>query len=207
MSNDFLPPLPPPPPPALGQGATNFIAKRTTSGNGPFGLQKGLRKEDMDVQLIEVKPYIYQTETLPKNHSSFEYYLLQISPVQGLAWVKSIGNTITTNPYGVELKGAFDDMKDKLDRIYGKPELIDFLMYDSDWNEPRDWMQAVHNGERSLAARWKHSSQNSIPSDLESIFLYVGADDTYNGYIAIEYAFDNYSASNQEIAMQEDDAL
>ena len=206
MSSDFLPPLPPPPP-TPGQGVTNFSTQRANPGNGPFGLQKGLRKEDIDGQLVEVKPCIYQTETLPKKHSAFSYYFLQISPVQGLAWVKSVGNTIATNPYGGELRSAFDDMKSKLEKIYGKSELIDFLMYDSIWNEPRDWMQAVNDGERRLAAKWQSSSQNSLPSDLESIFLYVAASDTYSGYIAIEYAFNNYSESEQEIAMQEDDAL
>jgi len=207
MNDDFLPPLPPPPPPMPGKGGTVPFDQSTTPGNGPFGLCKGLRKEDIDVQLVEVKPCFYRADTLPKKHSAFEYYYLQITPVQGLAWVKSIGNTIATNPYGHNLSSAFEEMKGKLSKIYGKPELIDMLMYDSIWNEPRDWMQAINNGERTLAARWENRKQAQLPSDLESVFLYVAAADTYSGYIAIEYAFDNFVASEQEIAMLEDDAL
>jgi hypothetical protein len=179
----------------------------TSPNNGPFGLAKGLRKEDLDVQLVEIKPFLYTADTLPKKHSAFEYYLLQITPVQGLSWVKSIGNTIQTNPYGHGLISAFEEMRTKLERIYGKPESIDFLMLDSIWHEPRDWMQAILNEERRLAAKWETNSRSKLPSDLDAIFLYVAASDMYSGYIAIEYEFDNYQASEQEIAMLEDDAL
>jgi len=104
------------------------------------------------------------------------------------------------------VRSAFEDMKGKLEKTYGKSELIDCLMHDSIWNEPRDWMQAVQNGERILAAKWE-STKTRLPSSLESVFLIATAIDAYSGWIAIEYAFDNYTAAEQEIAMLEDDAL
>lgn len=200
MSENHLPDLPP-----LSNQGENHPGIAT--GNGPFGLSKGLRKEDLDIQMQEVKPCLYRAETLPKKHSAFQYYYLQITPVQGLSWVKAIGNPVPTNPYGSELKSAFETMRGKLENIYGRPENIDFLMYDSIWNEPRDWMQAISNGERRLAAQWDSKKGNGLPSELESIFLYVAAEDTYTGYIAIEYAFTNQEASEKEIGMLEDDAL
>ena len=112
-----------------------------------------------------------------------------------------------TNAYGNELRLAFDEMRNKLERIYGSSELIDYLMYDSIWNEPRDWMQSIQNGERKLAAKWDHASKAKLSSNLESVFLYAAAESTYAGWIAIEYAFDNLGQSEQEIAMLEDDAL
>jgi hypothetical protein len=205
MSDDFLPPLPPPPRESISNDRTSD--QKTTIGNGPFGLSMGLRIEDLEISMTEVKPCIYRAETLPKKHSAFQYYYLQITPVQGLAWVKSIGNTISTNPYGHELQSSFEEMKNKLEKIYGRSEAIDFLMYDSIWNEPRDWMQAIQNGERRLAAKWENSRGNQLPSNLSNIFLYVAAEDTYSGYIAIEYAFENQEASEREISMLEDDAL
>jgi hypothetical protein len=202
LDDDLLPPLP-----SLPNEPTTSVGgeQRKNIGNGPFGLSKGLRKEDMEIQMTEVKPCFYRTDSLPKKHSAFQYYYLQITPVQGLSWIKSIGMSISTNPYGHELQSEFKRMKEKLEKIYGKPELMDFLMYESIWNEPRDWMQAVQNGERTLAAKWE--GKNKLPSNLESIFLYVAAEDSYSGYIAIEYEFDNMSAAEQEIAMLEDDAL
>ena len=207
MTENNLPDLPPLPPLPDKISNTSGSESKTTVGNGPFGMSMGLRKEDIDIPIQEVKTCFYRAETLPKKHSSFQYYFLQITPVQGLSWVKSIGNPITTNPYGIDIKSAFEEMREKLERIYGRPENIDFLMHDSIWNEPRDWMQAVENGERTLAAKWEGEKSKSLPSDLESIFLYVAAEDSYTGYIAIEYAFVNHDASQKEIAMLEDDAL
>jgi len=200
MSENYLPDLPP----LYNQSETN---ETKAAGNGPFGLSKGLRREDLEIQIQEVKPCIYRAETLPKKHSAFQYYFLQVTPVQGLSWIKAIGNPVATNPYGTELKSAFETMRAKLENIYGRPENIDFLMYDSIWNEPRDWMQAVANRERSLAAQWDIKKGKDLPSDLESVFLYVAAEDNYTGYIAIEYAFTNQDASEKEIGMLEDDAL
>ena len=200
MSENHLPDLPP---------LSNADGGESTKavGNGPFGLSKGLRKEDLDIQMMEVKPCFYKAETLPKKHSAFQYYFLQITPVQGLSWIKAIGNSVSTNSYGTEIQNTFETMRGKLENIYGRPENIDFLMYDSIWNEPRDWMQAIQNGERTLAARWENKNGMSLPSDLTSIFLYVAAEDSYTGYIAIEYAFANFDASEKEIGMLEDDAL
>ena len=200
MNENYLPDLPPVP-------NTGGSESTSTVGNGPFGLSKGLRKEDIDIQVIEVKPCMYRAETLPKKHSAFQYYFLQITPVQGLSWIKAIGNPIDTNSYGSELQSAFETMKGKLENIYGRSEIMDFLMYDSIWNEPRDWMQAISNKERTLAAKWEDKRGNGLPSELESIFLYVAAEDAYTGYIAIEYAFTNQEASEREIGMLEDDAL
>jgi hypothetical protein len=205
MDENLLPPLPPLPSPE--KSGFDGETRSTAPNNGPFGLSKGLRKEDLDIQITEVKPCIYRADTLPKKHSAFQYYFLQITPVQGLSWIKSIGNPISTNPYGYELVSSFESMKDKLENIYGKSEIVDYLMCDSIWNEPRDWMQAIQNGERRLAARWDNGKTTKLPSDLDSIFLYVAAEDTYTGYIAIEYAFANINASEKEIGMLEDDAL
>lgn len=204
MTDDYLPPLPP----ALNQiGSVTTGEQRSTIGNGPFGLVKGLRKEDFGLQITEISPFVYQAETLPRKHSAFQYYFVQITPVQGLSWIKSVGNPISTNPYGTEILTAFSEMKAKLEKIYGRAELIDFLMHDSIWDRPRDWMQALQDGERCLASSWKNNRNNQMPSDLESVFLHAGASDTYTGYIAIEYAFNNKEASDQEISMLEDDAL
>jgi len=204
MNENYLPDLPP-----LSNTGDNAASSESTDtvGNGPFGLSKGLRQEDLDIQMVEVKPFIYKAETLPKKHSAFQYYFLQITPVQGLSWIKAIGNSVATNPYGSEIQTAFETMRGKLENIYGRPENIDFLMYESIWNEPRDWMQAIANGERSLAARWDRRKGKDLPSDLETIFLYASAEDTHTGYIAIEYAFTNQEASEKEIGMLEDDAL
>ena len=206
MSNKSpdLPPLPSLP--ADPANADPSQAKQV-AGSGPFGLGMGIQREDFEGSLEELQPYKYKALNVPKIHSAFEYYFLQITPVQGLSWIKAIGKSIPTNPYGLEVQAAFEAFKGKLVKIYGAPETIDYLMYESIWNEPRDWMQAIENGERRLAARWESKARRNLQNDLESIFLYAAAENTSVGYIAIEYAFTNHTASNQEIELLEDDAL
>lgn len=204
MNDDLLPPLP-----NEGAEANSNISQgnKFQIANGPFGLAKGIKREEFDISITEVQPCVFHAETLPKKHSAFQYYFLRITPVQGLAWVKAVGVNNQTDPYGYELKGAFDEMKAKLQNIYGKPELVDFLMPDSIWKDARDWMQAIQSGERRLFAQWENKGNTQLPSNLQSVFLYASAQDSYSGFIIIEYAFDNIDAANQEIAMLEDDAL
>jgi len=204
MNDDLLPPLP-----NEGPEANSNISQENKFqiANGPFGLAKGIKREEFDIAITEVQPCVFHAETLPKKHSAFQYYFLRITPVQGLAWIKAVGVNTQTNPYGYELKGTFDEMKAKLQNIYGKPELVDFMMHDSIWKDARDWMQAIQSGERRLFAQWENKSNTQLPSNLQSVFLYASAQDSYSGSIIIEYAFDNIDAANQEIAMLEDDAL
>jgi len=68
-------------------------------------------------------------------------------------------------------------------------------------------MQALQSGERRLFAQWENKGGAQLPANLQSVFLYAEAQDSYSGCIIIEYAFDNIDAANQEIAMLEDDAL
>jgi len=207
MSDDLLPPLPPLPQEAPEVNSSNSQEKKFQIANGPFGLAKGIKREEFDIAITEVQPCVFHSETLPKKHSAFQYYFMRITPVQGLAWIKAVGVNTQTNPYGYELKGAFEEMKAKLQKIYGKPELVDFLMHDSIWKDARDWMQALQSGERRLFAQWENKGNAQLPSNLHSVFLYASAQDSYSGSIMIEYAFDNIDAANQEIAMLEDDAL
>jgi len=204
MNDDLLPPLPQE---SSDVNANNSQEKRNLIADGPFGLAKGIKREEFDIALAEVQPCIFHAETLPKKHSAFQYYFMRITPVQGLAWIKAVGNNIQTNPYGFELKATFDEMKEKLQKIYGKPKLVDFLMHDSIWKDARDWMQALQSGERRLFAQWENKGGAQLPANLQSVFLYAEAQDSYSGCIIIEYAFDNIDAANQEIAMLEDDAL
>lgn len=174
---------------------------------GPFGLSIGLKKDEINGKLTEIKPFVFQTEHVPKKHSSFENYVLKIGPKSGLSWIKAIGKSIQTNDFGISVKASFEEMKDKLAKKYGQPEEYDFLLTGSIWNEPNDWMNGIINGERSLVASWKSSSTQTLPNNLESIFLGAQAEDTSSGYLIIEYSFTNHKASEEEIAEIEDDAL
>lgn len=175
--------------------------------NGPFGLVRGMRKDEFQCNLEEIAPYKYILSEVPKPHSAFEIYIAMITPSHGLSWLKAISKDIETNPFGVEVRSRFENMKLKLENIYSKHDNLDFLMHDSIWNEPRDWMQALENRERVLMAVWEPKHGSTMKDSLSSVALLAAARDTYTGYIAVEYEFDNHAAAERALSAMEDEAL
>lgn len=177
------------------------------SRKGPFGLWMGMTTSEFETPLEEIAPCKFIVQAVPKPHSAFDSYVCLIAPRSGLSWVKAIGKTIVTNSFGTDIKSSFDVMEQKLVTNYGRHKRVDLLMQGSIWNEPRDWMQAIINRERILMSEWSKETGSSLIDNLSSVALVVGAFDTSNGYIAIEYSFDNIALAEEEIAAMEDDAL
>ena len=174
---------------------------------GPFGLWKGMSLDDFGTELVEIAPYKYRTDTPPKAHSAFDFYVVQISPTSGLAWIKAIGKNISTNGFGTEVLTAFNSMESKLSATYGRTKKTDMLLQGSIWNEPREWMQALQKRERLLFSNWEFKTGAKLGDGISSVFLGATAVDTETGYISIEYSFDNFAQSESEIGAAEDDAL
>ncbi len=68
-------------------------------------------------------------------------------------------------------------------------------------------MQSLLNRERILMTEWSSAHSSSLPETLGSVALVTGVVDTGNGYIAIEYSFENAEVADAEIAAAEDEAL
>lgn len=173
----------------------------------PFGLFMGMQTTDFSQPLKEIAPYKFSLETPPKAHPAFSLYILQITPKCGLSWIKAIGGDINTSGYGIELKSAFEGMEEKLNKTYGTCTRNDFLMFDSIWNEPKDWMMAILKKERFLGSTWDVKSNARLTSALDSVYLNASASDTETGYITLEYILKNSAQSDAEIAEAQDDAL
>jgi hypothetical protein len=175
--------------------------------NGPFGLVRGMRKDEFQCNLDEIAPYKYLLSEVPKPHSAFNMYVAMITPGHGLSWMKAIGKDVSTNPFGMEIRSSFESMKAKLENIYSRNDVVDFLMQGSIWSEPRDWMQALELRERVLMAVWESKHGSAMKDSLSSIALLAAARDINTGYISVEYEFDIHAAAEQAIASQEDEAL
>lgn len=150
---------------------------------------------------------MFLSSSAPKPHSAFSSYILSFSDRYGLHAITAHTETIHTSVYGTELASKFSELKDKLEKAYGKYDLFDYLMHDSIWNEPRDWMQAMLNKERSLAASWSAKHGSRLDNQLESIFLSTFADSSSEGHISLGYYFENHAAVVEEREQLEDDAL
>jgi hypothetical protein len=173
---------------------------------GPFGFERGMTLAQIG-EAKKIGPGMYQVTEVPKPHSAFESYVVQIGPTTGLCWIKGIGTTVQTGAYGTQLQAGFHEMKEKLAAIYGVARVNDTLNDGSIWNEPRDWMMGLVKKERRLAAIWSTDRNKTFPAEFKTVGLFANALDGEQGFLTVEYAFSNEDACEAEIAKTEDSSL
>lgn len=64
-------------------------------------------------------------KTAPNPHPSFKAYILIFSPKDGLLKVSALERAIHVDPYGTELRQAFNNVVEGLSHKYGSPEVVD----------------------------------------------------------------------------------
>lgn len=172
---------------------------------GPFGIGQGAKLASLgETKEIAAGKYTF---TPKKVHPAFETYVALVSDLQGVCWIKAIGKDISTSTYGSELKNKFSSFEGKLSKVYGENKKYDFLMADSIWDEPKDYMPALIKKERTLATLWSAEYNSKMKDNLNSIALLAAGSSRESGYIAIEYEFNNYDACKKEISEKVDDVL
>ena len=142
-----------------------------------------------------------------KPHPYFTKYVVWISQSEGLYYIKAIGADISTSVYGTALRSKFDDISSSLLKTYGASENYDFLMPNSIWDEPNDWMRGLQKDERTLASVWTREKQSSLPESIQSISLSANATDTETGYLVLEYEFKNHEKADQLLKEQVDNVF
>jgi hypothetical protein len=179
----------------------------TSALAGPFGLKMGMSKEQVGANLKHVESNLYETSTVPKAHSSFQDYLLVIDPQLGLAKILANTGEIKTSRYGTDLKSKFEEIEKQLISKYGSNNKFDYLMPDSIWDEPRDWMMSLIKEERSLSAFWGKETGANLSDDIHGIILRARASNQNMGYIFLIYEFSNFEQVADKKEKREADSL
>ncbi|QBG36893.1 hypothetical protein [Litorilituus sediminis] len=174
---------------------------------GPFGLEMGMSLKDIGGEAKQIAPGKYSVSSVPKPHSLFDTYIVQVAPDVGLCYIKAIGKDISTSTYGVELKSSFYNLQGKLEKAYGSSKVTDMLLSGSIWNEPNDWMMGLIKKERYLFAIWDAESKATLKNNLAAIAMAAKPSSKSAGYLAVDYSFTNEEQCNSAIAAMEDDAL
>ena len=74
-------------------------------------------------------------------------------------------------------------------------EEADYLLPGSIWDEPEDWMMALRQNERRLQAVWKGST---LPNEVLTIILDASALSGSQGYLLLQYSFENEELCDSE---------
>src|SRR5262245_55037327 len=166
----------------------------------PFGLQMGMKNDQLGKIQSEISPYKYQLASVSKPHTDLEVYAVTATPNAGLCFIRAVSPNWKTSSDGAILRSRFESMKSQLEGIYGKPYLLDTLDEGSELNRPRDWMAALQKDERKLLARWSAADDKlTMKPTIAKIYVAAYAVSADAGYIAVEYYFTNYEQCQAEL--------
>jgi len=174
--------------------------------SGPFGIMQGATKNDIKVG-EEISRFLYVIPEVPKPHSAFPSVCAQITPENGVSFIRALVNLIQTSGTGLEIKSEFNKISEKLTKTYGMPQLIDSFNEGGLYSDYNDWMDSIANKERQFYAFWSKNNGLQLPNNLNSIALGVLVEDTWQGNVYLEYTFDNFDNAVKEMDELEDDAL
>jgi hypothetical protein len=183
---------------AIAMVMTGVVPAQTTSPvvqvtTGPFGFTCGASSQAISSLVGPLKPEgvdQYSTATAPTPFPNVGYYLLTISPAQGLVKVSAETNDIDTDTTGVDLINQFHTVEAELIRQYGKPtRQEDFLTPGSVWAGEDEWTLSYLKKERTLASHWVFTPANHC---VTSIDLTAEVANQTTGAILVGFDFKGY---------------
>lgn len=173
----------------------------------PFGLSMGMKLEQIEGDSQKVKQGMYLVEKVPLPHSAFTSYCLRIGPQNGLSWISAFGREIHTNHFGTQLISVFEDMRGRLEDVYGNCKVINQLVEGSALDSEKDFMNSLNEQERMLTAAWRKEDGANLDVDLVYVGLVAHAKNSRTGFISVDYKFINDEACEAEIREMEDEVL
>ena len=181
-----------------------FIIISTFLYAAPFGLKMGMTIEEIAEQ-CEEEPYFEKDDVYIikpiKSHPLFSYYRVYVNKKTGLYQICAFSDSIKCNQYGTELQNAFSNLKDRIGKTYGKPQIVNkidpnlsnFLKAD------KYWFQTLKDGSRELYAIW--GEKTNLSDNLYKVELECLADSDYlseEGCLVLYYYFNNASSVEDE---------
>ena len=154
---------------------------------GPFGMEFGWSLEELEESGVytwmpdkqgSVTSYYANPS---KSHSMLSYYIVFIDDEYGLVEVRALSDECYSE---YQIRNVYDMLKPQLSSVYGEPEEIDEISWNSDWDGPENFIRAMLYGDRVLISMWyPEPSENGV----ERVFLGVLPNDEYSAYVAVEY--------------------
>lgn len=167
----------------------------------PFGLKMGMTIDEIAEQCEEepsfVKDDIYWIKPI-KSHPLFSYYAVYVSEKTGLYQIRAISDSVTCNKYGTEIQNAFNSVKDRISKTYGKPRIINKVdsTISSFLQKDEYWFQTLKNGARQLSAIWGENTE--LTDNLISVALDCVADNYEDAHLVLYYYFTNSTSVEDE---------
>ena len=167
---------------------------------GPFGLSMGMSMSEITEACGGKSPERIENDdryyiTPDKKHSTFKTYIAWISDEHGLYGIRGISDTVDTDKYGREIKNMFYNFEERVEAIYGKPEIIDKMIDKSSYSTSEsEWSYSLREGARQLSALWNSGiTGKKLKDDISNVCLFVTpiSNIGYHFVLVIDYEFEN----------------
>ena len=172
----------------------------STALAGPFGLEMGLMPDDVSVELSALPPQAHPThssKTAPVPNKLFNSYLYKFGET-GLCSVRGVGEFTLSDEVGEDgVSSKSDKVIDLLRAKYGEPAEINKFAISN--VEPSGVMWGVKGNHLHYSVEWKLVGPNSLPNNLQSIYLSSSAKTQTSAVISIDYSFTNYPDCSRQL--------
>lgn len=169
----------------------NFASAQTPK-DGPFGVVMGEAISTYNDCKPSDLPGIYECTSLPRPHPDFLAYIVKAIDGAGICSVKAATRDIISNGYGDPIRTAADDIAAQISQKYGRSEKYDFLMSQSIWKRPNDWLTGISKSERFYSYLWSKGSKARLRDDIQTISVSAkSSDSTRSGWIFVVFIFTN----------------
>lgn len=161
--------------------------------DGPFGVSKGSDPTSYGCSAMNQSGY-FSCKAMPKMHPDLTGYVVQAAPGLGTCWVKGISDPISSDSYGSALRAKVDDLAKQLSSVYGKGKKHDELLPGSIWSDANEWTMGLKQNERQYYYEWSPSTGAKMKADLNDVYVSAAGTSSSDGYVSVEFYFDNYDA-------------
>lgn len=173
-----------------------FVAAWSVSVDAaPFGIVAGTKFTEAEISR-DLGKSNFALKAVPTPHPAFESFLVWSPPGIGTCQIKAIGVTQSNDAFGTRVRSEYATLKAQLEQVYGAGRVNDYLKPGALWDEPREWVMAIRQNERTLQAVWGSLQENApqLKDGVIEIILTVSALDSDRSYVVLQYRFSNYKA-------------
>jgi hypothetical protein len=187
---------PAPAPPAPSQEPPAAAAPAAAQ-DGPFGFYAGETHAQIVAAIGKAaikseKKNTLEVTAAPKPDAHFDSYTLIISPKAGLLKIVATGKDQDDDANGIKVRAEYAAVKTDITNIYGPAtESFDFIKSTSKHKGANEFILALANSERTLAAYW---TKSAFPNNVNSISLEADGLGSELGYLSLEFEFNGYAA-------------
>ena len=181
-----------------GQSAST--AESEPPSTGPFGVTMGQHVEGIETT-DDGMPYDELNPPL-----GFVDLTVFGTPSTGATAILLLKQVDNPDAFGNDLRAAMEEISEPLIAKYGEPsDDIDYLNHGSLWDEPREWLRGLAEGDRVKAMVWadidadENNGVASIELDLVAHRLLFT---NFVYYVRLRYWFSNHSEVEEKLNNQ-----